>query len=765
MLSLVHRLQRERGATAAWLAGGGAALLQRGPCAIGTGSLVADFRRRTNRLVPAASKAFGSDSIASELQTLREAADGPISAGAQKIDSAHLTFATLSNYSRLVARLLAKALGGAPTLLRVARLKELYAQQRGFLVGLGGISSSVLSSIPPRAIVTILDIIEQQQEICPMITEGTQHLDARLRLRVAASITLDDTSMADLCTWLRSGSFDMATLHERLQQGPMTIDVCWLLWTAHIDKLQALEDLLLGLHCQLLTRRARIRAALACSCVVLLCAVSALLLVHLALPSSLEVTTRSSVLAAANTLLAVAISYGLVVVWRAWRGGLSPAGDCLQSSAMSLSAAICDDEPSRCSRSTGAQVAFDEPSSHSSHSLGTDASSSNASSGEAGTLRLPWSPVGSLDKQAASPDTTVATAAHATRPPRLASIGWESESPVHGTTSPPAAPLPNELYRPTGGPTGRGLGGDPRRVQSDLRALIAEIACDASLPNCEEALPSASLPSCPRNQSPQPPSAPVDFCDGIFRTSFSPSEVAITPLPAGVVDGPRVPALSPCEPLPELPLPPVAGPRVGGGGGDGAGRMPGRTPAKIGLVAHQPASDILQRTEVETLVALLDGPPALRPPALGEHPTQPTPLEQPFLHEAARASSAAGLQTEPSRSSLSSSPPSSPASSPMPSGAPPRRRPPPAPRVSPRLTSAIDPMLDELFDLFDQEHAYLDFTEVKVLGRGSFGQAVLMQAPSGVQVVAKKLPLDACSDGELRRLESEVTVCAWYDEG
>ena len=74
-------------------------------------------------------------------------------------------------------------------------------------------------------------------------------------------------------------------------------------------------------------------------------------------------------------------------------------------------------------------------------------------------------------------------------------------------------------------------------------------------------------------------------------------------------------------------------------------------------------------------------------------------------------------------------------------------------------------MLDELFDLFDQEHAYLDFTEVKVLGRGSFGQAVLMQAPSGVQVVAKKLPLDACSDGELRRLESEVTVCAWYDEG
>jgi len=461
------------------------------------------------------------------------------------------------------------------------------------------------------------------------------------------------------------------------------------------------------------------------------------------------------VLAVANSLLAVAISYGLVVLWRAWR--LSPVGDGLQSSAMSLSAAVCDDEPSRCSGSTGALAAFDEPSSHSSHSLGTDASSSNVSSGDAGTLRLPGSSVGSLSKQAASPVITAATAADATRPPRLASVGWQPESPILCAANPPTAPLPDELHCPTGGPTGGGAGGDPCRVQSDLRALIAEIACDASLPNCEEDLPAASLPLCPRNQSPQPPSAPVDFCDVIFRMSISPSEVAISPLPADVVNGPRVPALSPCEPPPELPLPPVATPRAGGRGADGTGR----TPAKIGLVAHQPASDILQRTEMETLAALLDSPSAQQPSALCEHPRQPTPPEQPPPPEAARVSSAGGLQTEPSRSSLSSSPPSSSASSPMPSGGPPCRRPPPAPRVSPRITAAIDPMLDELFDLFDQEHAYLDFTEVKVLGRGSFGQAVLMQAPSGVQVVAKKLPLDACSDGELRRLESEVTVCAW----
>ena len=67
-LSLIHHLQRERGATAAYVSGNADSQLSGlWPCQCGTGSLVADLRRRTDRLA--------TREIELELRQLRAQAD------------------------------------------------------------------------------------------------------------------------------------------------------------------------------------------------------------------------------------------------------------------------------------------------------------------------------------------------------------------------------------------------------------------------------------------------------------------------------------------------------------------------------------------------------------------------------------------------------------------------------------------------------------------------------------------------------------------
>ena len=47
-----------------------------------------------------------------------------------------------------------------------------------------------------------------------------------------------------------------------------------------------------------------------------------------------------------------------------------------------------------------------------------------------------------------------------------------------------------------------------------------------------------------------------------------------------------------------------------------------------------------------------------------------------------------------------------------------------------------------------------------VLGRGSYGQAVLMRNRAGVQLVAKRLRLDGIAPAEAKRIETEVAIYA-----
>ena len=54
--------------------------------------------------------------------------------------------------------------------------------------------------------------------------------------------------------------------------------------------------------------------------------------------------------------------------------------------------------------------------------------------------------------------------------------------------------------------------------------------------------------------------------------------------------------------------------------------------------------------------------------------------------------------------------------------------------MKPPNKTAFDPALDQLLDLFDDPSSLDAFTEVKFLGRGAFGQAVLMRSRAGLQV-------------------------------
>jgi len=87
---------------------------------------------------------------------------------------------------------------------------------------------------------------------------------------------------------------------------------------------------------------------------------------------------------------------------------------------------------------------------------------------------------------------------------------------------------------------------------------------------------------------------------------------------------------------------------------------------------------------------------------------------------------------------------------------------PPPPVAS--LGSSADPSseasLDHLMDALEETTALDDCEELKCLGRGSFGQAMLMRSKAGFSFVAKRLSLTGISYKELQRFELEVQVCA-----
>ena len=159
-LSLVHRLQRERGATAAWVSSSAPTLQPvLRPCSCGTGSLVADLRRRTDASLRRRADAASTADIASRLSKLREEADG---AGTDVTTLARLCFVTLSGFSSLIKSILSSLKDVPGLLAATVNLKELFGQQRAFIVGIGSLPADSLAGLPPRAIVLLLALHDEQ---------------------------------------------------------------------------------------------------------------------------------------------------------------------------------------------------------------------------------------------------------------------------------------------------------------------------------------------------------------------------------------------------------------------------------------------------------------------------------------------------------------------------------------------------------------------------------------------------------------------------
>lgn len=226
-MSLVQRLQRERGATAAWVAGSNTVNLQVFlPCQCGTGSLVADLRRRTDKVAPG--------DLEPELRTLRKLADR---VGSNPSECARAFCSTLTGYSKLIKDVSGRAFDKmTPMVLTVAKIKEYFAQQRGFIAGVGCLPDAALAALPPRMLVFFLQV----QEELSLATLQAVHM-ARAnggKVDLEARLAVEDAAMDELSCWLRSDEFTLAALRARLQSGPISTEFVWTSWSAHIDKLQ-----------------------------------------------------------------------------------------------------------------------------------------------------------------------------------------------------------------------------------------------------------------------------------------------------------------------------------------------------------------------------------------------------------------------------------------------------------------------------------------------------------------------------------------------
>ena len=142
---LIHRIQRERGATCAYIASGGKS--ESLPCSCGTGSLVAHLRGRVDasegwgghdsRLLPS----YFLEEGAEQLRRVRQGVDRAVHAQEDNVVSctpchrARVFCIVYSGYCDLIGGLIDRVFAHGKGRLRgrLARLKELYGQQRAFL--------------------------------------------------------------------------------------------------------------------------------------------------------------------------------------------------------------------------------------------------------------------------------------------------------------------------------------------------------------------------------------------------------------------------------------------------------------------------------------------------------------------------------------------------------------------------------------------------------------------------------------------------------
>ena len=714
-IALVHRLQRERGATCAWVAGSGT-LTNRGmrlPLQCGSGSLVADLRRRTDR--------YAHERIGAGLARVRAIAD---QYGIDPGQSASTFYSTFNGYSEMIEEVSKEAFKGAGFMLKeVAKLKELYAQQRGFLLGSGSLEARSLAALPPRAVVYFVQLQEQL-----LMTLGVVRLAAsrkgtapEARERLEQAIMVDDERMVELSSWLRTDEFNLDALRTRFEQSgsSLSCEACWIVWTAHIDKLQTLENELVKEHFEVIARWDRIRSA---ATTALVAAV-----VMTILMSTLLFLGHVSFRMLAVSVVVGGVGAGAI----AHQGRIMRRGPKLPTPMPTLSDADSNSMSAGNSDSSFAAGSA-SPSSHGNSSNPSSRQASRQASDALNqAMALDENPSTVLERlREALPDGAIARATRnsgssSTSRPRMAvlddiqSQGSSSNHPVS-------------------------------EIEEDIDALHARLARPGDARADDD---SGTRPSEEGLQ---------------FNMSFLEDVRGELPLPA-----PREGAQDERGQQRQQQGSYLAGDeRSSSGGSTQVGGVryasPGASPSiarrasrPLGLVAHRPPSELDERGQAEAIAALLDpavetarrtssgnfsdpGAELSAAPTKSRSPTDKSPsLGSPVIGPvgASPGSYSSSLTASPrvDRRSISPKPQ----------------------KMSDAALEAEMEQLEKLMDAFERPDVLDDFVELKTLGRGAFGQALLMQSRvTNQRIVAKRLQYDALSLNDIRLLENEVKVCA-----
>jgi len=235
---LAHHLQRERGTSSTWVASG--------RTLAAFGALLAEYRPAVDGALKQITEAEPdkqrwADTLGQLLATERHAIDAaPDSIEGRKGEAAAF-YAALRGFTVIIAQVLAEAAAvvefenssaaATATFVQFSRLKECQALQRGFLSGALALPTSAVDSIPTRAFADLVVCVHQSKIHLQSLQGGapTSFLEI-----IAPAFSLEE-QLRKVQDTLES-DFDL-----RAVRASISVERCWDLYSAHVDKMQRLE--------------------------------------------------------------------------------------------------------------------------------------------------------------------------------------------------------------------------------------------------------------------------------------------------------------------------------------------------------------------------------------------------------------------------------------------------------------------------------------------------------------------------------------------
>ena len=228
IVDLVHSLQLERGATCASMASCSFAL---DASSLGTASFVAQQRQRTNALL--------EKRIPGPLSKARHSADLSRKEGTPSCQRAKLFLNVLHEYNEIVNSLVERVsfiCEENTVLYAMIRLKEYYAQQRGFIAGVTFLGDDAVAALPWSAFASFVALLGKQRAL----------LENDLA-EIADSLVVEDEAMQLLLSRMDCHHFSLAQLRARRED-------LWHSWSKHVDKLHSCEKELIERHASRLAK-------------------------------------------------------------------------------------------------------------------------------------------------------------------------------------------------------------------------------------------------------------------------------------------------------------------------------------------------------------------------------------------------------------------------------------------------------------------------------------------------------------------------------